>query len=64
MKPKLADELNIRIILQARKEQPVEQAQIERALGGLDLSKYERPYEHLTDAQLHRYIKRTWKARG
>ena len=55
---RLIDELNIRIILRARKEWPDIQASLEKVIG-LDLSEYERPYANLTDAQLHRYILRS-----
>jgi hypothetical protein len=61
-RPSLADELNIRIILEARKEIPEAQAVFEKALGGLDLSRYERPYAHFTEAQLLRYIRRKWRS--
>jgi hypothetical protein len=54
-------ELNIRLILKARQEQPEEQAEIEKALGGLDLSKYPRPLANLTDAQLRRILWRSWR---
>lgn len=59
----IGDEIHIRSIEISRKQAPAFQADIERSLGGLDLTQYERPFQHLDSIELWRASEaiRAWR---
>jgi hypothetical protein len=48
----VTDEIHIRSIEVSRGQALESQAKIEKCLGGLDLSQYERPFQHLSSDEL------------
>lgn len=53
-------EAQIRVIEMARNKRPEEQAALEKLLGGLDLSRWERPYREFSDDELFNKMMEEW----